>query len=131
MLKKAQKTAQREAIMAYLKDNRMHPPVADIYAAVSEQIGTISLTTVYNTLMLLEKEGLLKEIPVHGSAGKRFDPYPYRHDHIICRSCNKIVDLDITNRPKLPIEHLCGFDPADLSISIYGLCSECRLKAEG
>ncbi len=130
MLKKAQKTAQREAIMSYLKDNRMHPSVADIYAAVSEQLGTISLTTVYNTLMLLQKEGYLKEVPVYGSSGKRFDPSPIRHDHIICRACNKVIDLDIAKRPEIPVECLCGFEPTDLEISIYGLCPECRKKSE-
>lgn len=116
--------------MAYLKDNCNHPSVADIYTAVSEQLGTISLATVYNTLMLLEKEGLVKEIPVHGSSGKRFDPDSKRHDHIICRACNKIVDLEAEVRLKIPAECLCGFDPADLTISIYGLCSDCRRKAE-
>lgn len=130
MLKKAQKTAQRAAIISYLKNNRMHPSVADIYASVSEQLGTISLTTVYNTLMLLEKEGHLKEVPVYGSSGKRFDPNPIHHDHIICRVCNKVVDLDIAKRPEIPVECLWGFDPTDLAISIYGLCSECRRKAE-
>ncbi len=130
MLKKAQRTAQREAIMTYLKDNCNHPSVADIYAAVSEQLGIISLTTVYNTLMLLEKEGLVKEIPVHGSSGKRFDPDCKRHNHIICRVCNTIVDLDAEVSLKIPVDHLCGFDPSDLAINIYGLCSDCRRKAE-
>jgi len=130
MLKKAQKTAQREAILAYLKDNRTHPTVAEIYAAVSEKLGTISLTTVYNTLLLLQKDGHLQEVPVHGSSGKRFDANYIRHDHLICRSCNKVVDLDLANRPKIPAECLCGFEPTDLEISIYGLCSDCRRKTE-
>lgn len=130
MLKKAQKTAQREAIMSYLKDNRNHPSVADIYAAVSEQIGTISLTTVYNTLMLLQKEGLLKEIPVHGSSGKRFDPNSFPHDHLICTSCGLIVDITQTSAINISPEHLQGFEIQEISVKVYGLCPQCHNKAK-
>jgi Fur family transcriptional regulator, peroxide stress response regulator len=130
MLKKAQKTAQREAIMCYLKDNRNHPSVADIYAAVSEQLGTISLTTVYNTLMLLEKEGLLKEIPVHGSSGKRFDPNSFPHDHLICTSCGSIVDIPQTSAINISPEYLHGFEIQEISVKVYGLCSACKNKPE-
>ena len=130
MLKKAQKTAQREAIMAYLKDNRMHPSVADIYAAVSEQLGTISLTTVYNTLLLLEKEGMLKEIPVHGSSGKRFDPNSLPHDHLICTSCGLIVDIPQTSAINISPEYLHGFEIQEISVKIYGLCPQCKNKSK-
>jgi len=129
MDRKSHKTAQRAAILEYLKGNTLHPSVADIYETVSKQLNTISLTTVYNTLMLLERKGLVQEVPSCGSAGKRFDPNAAPHDHLICRSCNAIFDLDPSLRPKISAEYLHGFDPKDIVITVYGLCPDCKKSA--
>ncbi len=125
MDKKSHKTAQRAAILEYLRGNTDHPSAAHIYEAVSRQLSAISLTTVYNTLMHLERKGLVQEVPSCGSAGKRFDPNAAPHDHLICRSCNAIFNLDPSLRPPIGAEHLHGFDPKDIVITVYGLCPDC------
>jgi len=131
MNKKHQRTAQRAAIMNYLEGNTSHPSARDIYEAVQESLSTVSLATVYNNLIILEEEGLIREIPVPGGAGKRYDANIDPHDHLICTSCRKIIDIPAAKAVKIAPEHLQGFTVQDVSVKIYGLCPDCRNQAEG
>jgi Fur family transcriptional regulator, peroxide stress response regulator len=132
--KKPQRTAQRLAILDFLKDNKSHPSVKDIYEHVSEKLSNISMTTVYNTLELLKLQGQVLELPItiHGE-GKRFDSNVTPHDHIICTSCNRVVDieLNINHALLLTEKQQCGFDIKKISINVYGLCPECKSKEKG
>ena len=46
-------TAQRIAILGFMRENPVHPTAEVVFAALSGEIGSLSLTTVYNTLKLL------------------------------------------------------------------------------
>lgn len=131
MEKKPQRTAQRLAILDYLKDNKSHPSVKDIYEHVSEKLSNISMTTVYNTLELLKLQGQVLELPItiHGE-GKRFDSNMTPHDHIICTNCCRVVDIkiDLNHTLLLSQEQPHGFDINKISINIYGVCPECKNK---
>jgi Fur family transcriptional regulator, peroxide stress response regulator len=122
------KTAQREAILNYLKDNKSHPSITDIYNHVSKQLSTISMTTVYNTMDLLKKERLVFELPMIHGEGRRFDSNPVLHDHLICDTCNKIFDIDVDIDHSLLIseEQRRGFDITETCINIYGTCLKCQ-----
>lgn len=122
------KTAQRSAIINYLKENTSHPTINDIYNAVSKQLSTISVTTVYNTMDLLEKDGLVIEIPVLSGEGRRYDSNPIPHDHLICNTCGAVfdVDVDVDRSLLLNEKQQEGFDIKKISINIYGHCPDCK-----
>lgn len=130
MIKKPQKTAQRAAILAYLEGNRSHPSVNEIYQAVSQKISTISLATVYNTLTLLERMGLIRQVIAPGIGAKRYDTVIVPHDHLICVSCGKIVDVRTSLRNNVPDQPLQGFDIHQVSSSLFGLCPQCKKKGK-
>jgi len=131
MEKKPQRTAQRLAILDYLKDNKSHPSVKDIYEHVSEKLSNISMTTVYNTLELLKLRGLVLELPItiHGE-GKRFDSNVTPHDHIICTVCGRVVDIeiDVNHALLLTEEQKHGFDIREISINVFGVCPACKSR---
>lgn len=130
MEKKPQRTAQRLAILDYIKDSKSHPSVKDIYRHVSKQLSTISMTTVYNTMELLKKEGLVFELPMLHGEGRRFDSNPDFHDHLVCNSCGTIIDIDVDVDHSLLLteKQQQGFDIRDISINVYGVCSQCKNK---
>lgn len=134
MVKKPQKTAQRTAILSYMKDNKgYHPTIADIYSAVSEKLSTISMATVYNTMNLLVKEGIVRELPAILGDGVRFDYNLVPHHHLICNVCNKFVDVDlydIHHSMVLSEEQRKGFDIKKISIKIYGVCPDCQNREQ-
>jgi Fur family peroxide stress response transcriptional regulator len=130
MMKKYHKTAQRAAIIQYLKSNRHHPSITDIYNNVSKKLSTISMTTVYNTVDLLKKDGLISELPSRSDEGKRYDPNPSPHDHLICSICGTIVDIeiDVDHSSLLNEEQQKGFDIDEVSFNVLGVCPNCKKK---
>jgi Fur family transcriptional regulator, peroxide stress response regulator len=130
MMKKYHKTAQRAAIMQYLKNNRHHPNITDIYNNVSKKLSTISMTTVYNTVDLLKKDGLINELPARNDEGRRYDPNPNPHDHLICSICGTIVDIeiDVDHSSLLNEEQQKGFDIDEVSFNVLGVCPNCKKK---
>lgn len=51
---------QRLKVLEYLIQNRCHPTVEQIYFDLCKEIPTLSKTTIYNTLRVLEEAGLVK-----------------------------------------------------------------------
>ena len=128
MKKNYHKTAQRAAILEYLKNNKHHPNIIDIYKNVSKKLSTISMTTVYNTIDLLKKEGLVQELAVRHHEGMRFDSNITPHDHLICRICGSVIDieLNIDHSSLLTEKQKNGFDIRETRIRFYGACSKCK-----
>ena len=120
-------TPQRLAILEYLDGNKEHPSAEDVYKAVSRKFPTMSLATVYNTLMTLKQRGLVKELTVD-PLRMRFDPQPTPHHHLICVDCRKIIDIHTRFRINLPEMEQEGFEIVGNHIEFYGRCSKCKNK---
>jgi len=120
-------TPQRLAILEYLDGNKKHPSAEDVYKAVSKKFPTMSLATVYNTLMTLKQRGLVKELTMD-PLKMRFDPQPTPHHHLICMDCRKIIDIHSRFKIPLPEEENEGFEIVGNHIEFYGRCSKCKNK---
>ena len=128
MEKHRHNTAQHAAILKYLKKNKNHPNIIDIYKNVSKKLSTISMTTVYNTMDLLKKDGLVHELTAHNGDGIRFDSNLNPHDHLICSICGTIVDIEINvdHSSLLNEEQQKGFDINEVSFNVLGVCPNCK-----
>jgi len=122
------KTPQRKIIVNYLKNNSSHPTAREIYDAVSQKNGIISLATVYNTLSLMKKEGMVRELAITNFDHKRYDPNVKPHAHLICISCGKITDVSLPLHVGVPNELREGFIIKDSEVNFYGLCPVCAEK---
>ena len=91
----------RDAIVALLEENPIHPTVDWIHGQLREDHPRVSLATVYRTLRLLVADGTLCELPF-GTSESRFGlAMEQRHYHFICERCHKILDLGIRPRTRL------------------------------
>jgi Fe2+ or Zn2+ uptake regulation protein len=100
----------------------------DILHRVREKAPQISMSTVYYTLDMLKREGLIKELEFY-DRDNRYDVNVSDHINLICRSCGKIEDFT----GELPfssegIEEQTGFHPEGMRYEYYGYCKECRRK---
>jgi len=120
-------TPQRLAILEFLDGNKEHPSAEDVYKAVSKKFPTMSLATVYNTLMTLKQRGLVKELTMD-PLRMRFDPQPTPHHHLICVDCRKIIDIHTRLRVNLPEMEQEGFEIVGNHIEFYGRCPKCKNK---
>ncbi len=126
---KLKQTPQRLAIINFLKDNKEHPSVEDVYKAIFEQFPTISLATVYNNLEVLKNLGMLKELTIDPDK-KHFDPNTTPHHHLICNACKRIVDIDLDFDLNLPDELKNDFEIIGNHVEFYGICPDCRHKLQ-
>ncbi|MDH7480054.1 MAG: Fur family transcriptional regulator, partial [Syntrophomonadaceae bacterium] len=87
-------THQRLVILDYLLHSKDHPSAEAIYADLRQRYPTISLATVYNTLEMLAKVGLVIDLGAPGER-RRFDGNMTDHSHYFCTSCGRVTDLHI------------------------------------
>jgi Fe2+ or Zn2+ uptake regulation protein len=100
----------------------------DILQSVREKAPQISMSTVYYTLDMLKREGLIKELEFY-DRNNRYDINVSDHINLICRNCGKIEDFT----GELPlssevIEKQTGFHPMGMRYEYYGYCRKCSRK---
>ena len=121
-----QVTAQR---LAVLRAVATHPhATADTVAeAVRAEIGSISLQAVYDSLSLLVSEGLLRRIQPSGSPARFEDRVGDNHHHLICRVCNRMVDVDCATgaAPCLQAVDDQGYRIEMAEVTYWGVCPDC------
>jgi Fe2+ or Zn2+ uptake regulation protein len=87
-----QLTAQRIAIAQFVLNSTEHPSAEDVFQAVSGTLPLVSKATVYNTLNLLVRQGLLIALKLQGG-GVRYDPLLSPHSHFLDTQTNRLVDI--------------------------------------
>ena len=120
-------TAQRIAILGFMRENPVHPTAEVVYAALSGEIGSLSLTTVYNTLKLLVEHGLVSMLTIDDTF-KCFDGNVNMHAHLMCRECKKIFDMPMPKEVADFVGALDGFEPEDVQLYVKGICKDCKNK---
>ncbi len=128
---KVRMTPQRHAILEYLYNAYTHPTADEIYKALEGKFPNMSVATVYNNLRVFKDVGLVREL-TYGDSSSRFDCVTSDHYHVICESCEKIVDFHYPGLDEVETlaEHVTGFKVKSHRMEIYGLCPECSKKEQ-
>ncbi len=124
-------TVQRRAILEAVLDLDNHPTADQVYAHLSERTPDISRTTVYRTLETLVRIGSITKA-CHPGSVVRYDPHVEIHHHLICQSCDQVIDITDEKLDALPIPDTSpfGFEVSDFRVQLRGTCSRCREKEE-
>lgn len=118
---------QRIVIMEYLLSHRTHPTVDAIYKALSPKMPTLSRTTVYNTLKLLEENKAILELSID-KCNSHYDGDTSRHSHFMCRECGKIIDIAEQNNTMACESYEASYIIEETEIYYRGLCKDCIEK---
>jgi Fe2+ or Zn2+ uptake regulation protein len=117
-----QPSAQRLAIAEYVLVTRAHPSADTVFARVRARIPMISRATVYNTLNLLVRKGLLKQLVL--AEGKVvFDPNVEPHHHFVDDETGAIHDVAWDALDVHRIEKLRGVDVREYQVVLRGAWS--------
>jgi Fur family ferric uptake transcriptional regulator len=124
-----QVTAQRLAVMRAVT-RRPHATADALADAARDDIGTISLQSVYDALAVLVTEGLIRRIQPAGSPARFEDRVGDNHHHLICRLCGRVVDVDcaVGAAPCLTAADNKGYEIDEAEIAYWGRCPECLAK---
>lgn len=121
-----QVTAQRLAILRAVGAHP-HSTADDIDKVVRVEIGAISRQAVYDALAVLTDKGLLRRIQPAGSPGRFENRVDDNHHHLICRTCNRMVDVDcaVGETPCLTAADDLGYEIDEAEVIYWGRCPEC------
>ena len=119
-------TPQREQIFRVLAGNQSHPTAEAVWAAVREQMPSVSQKTVYETLHELVALGELQQIDL-GLGARKYDPNVDEHHHLVCSSCGDVQDLHADfSHLTLPTDRGRGFAVANAEVIFRGVCANCQ-----
>ncbi|HBM79350.1 MAG: Fur family transcriptional regulator [Clostridiales bacterium] len=113
----------RTKVLEYLLKYRSHPTVDEIYKALSDEIPTLSKTTIYNTLNLFVQKGITQVIVIEENE-TRYDADTSVHGHFKCQQCGKIYDVSV-DISGMKVQGLDGFQVKEKHIYFKGICKEC------
>jgi Fur family transcriptional regulator, stress-responsive regulator len=121
-----QVTAQRLAVLRAVSD-RPHRTADDICTVVRAEIGAISRQAVYDSLTALTDKGLLRRIQPAGSPARYEDRVGDNHHHLICRTCNEMIDVDcaVGDTPCLTAADDSGYEVDEAEVIYWGRCPQC------
>ncbi len=86
-------TRQREALLRVLTEAADHPDAAELHRRAKGIDDTVSLATVYRTLSVLEREGVVQRHSFE-SGGARFEVADRsHHDHIVDVDTGAIIEF--------------------------------------
>jgi Fur family ferric uptake transcriptional regulator len=125
-------TPQRETILSVFQDLQKgkHLSAEDLYNVLQDKGDPISLSTIYRTLKLMARMGILRELEF-AEGHKHYElnqPYPYHHHHLICVKCNKTIEFKSDSVLKIGSKTAkkSGFHLLDCQLSIHAICPQCQ-----
>jgi Fur family transcriptional regulator, ferric uptake regulator len=123
-------TQQREEIAEVVFSSSEHLSVEEIEARLRAKGERIGKATIYRTLEMLVRSGLVEEYDF-GEGFKR-----YKHlfgqtlvrEHLICTECGKVEEVETRELVQLQEElaRAHGFQPARHRLEMYGICAACQ-----
>jgi len=120
-------TPQRMMILSAIENSDNHISAEEIYAQVMAKYPYVNISTVYRTLELLKRLGLVTETDL-GEGRVRYHPADKgHHHHLVCTECGAIIDLDESTLSPLKSALLREYKfVADLRhLAILGRCVKC------
>ena len=120
-------TPQRIMILSAIENSDNHISAEEIYAQVVAKYPNVNISTVYRTLELLKRLGLVTETDM-GEGRVRYHPVGKgHHHHLVCQECGAIIALDESLLSSLKSALLREYKfSADLRhLAILGRCVKC------
>jgi len=123
-------TAQRRLLLELLRDADEHIDAKELYRRASARDESIGPATVYRSLNLFKKLGLVEKRRL----GKVSCYYEIKqspeHQHLVCQGCGKVIEFRNPLVGKLikAIRREHGFKITKAELYLEGYCPECEEK---
>jgi len=121
-------TSQRALILEIIRRGQGHLDADEVYRQAREKQPRLSLSTVYRTLQLLKRLGLVEEVHFD-EAHHHYEVKPSsEHHHLVCLGCGKVIEFSypLTRYVKRNVTEAKDFEIVDAEIRMTGYCPRCR-----
>jgi len=120
-------TPQRMMVLSAIERSDHHISAEEIHAQVVARYPHVNISTVYRTLELLNRLGLVTETDMGGGRVRYHPADKGHHHHLVCQECGRVIDLDETvlHQLKEIIKKEYNFDPEMRHLAFFGRCADC------
>ena len=114
--------------MDLIRGGEGHLDADELYRRAKERYPRISLSTVYRTLQLFKRLGLVEERHL----GEEHHHYEAKgraqHHHLICLGCGKVVEFEcpFAGQMREEVGRENDFEITEAEVYLAGYCSGCR-----
>jgi Fur family transcriptional regulator, ferric uptake regulator len=127
-------TAQRKLLIGIIQDSPRHLDAAMLLRMATEKDPNVDRATVYRTIALLKRLGLIDELDLMHLEGEKhyYEAKTSRdHCHMACFGCGAIMEYASSSfeRLKKEIARRSGFEIRVVRLEVGGLCGRCRKAA--
>jgi len=124
-------TQQRRAILSVIETARKHLDASQILRLAQRIDASVDRSTVYRTLGLLKRQGMIDELDLmhlNGEAHYYERKSGTDHIHMACLRCGKISEFvsEVFDALKRQMESDCRFRILVARLEIGGYCAACR-----
>jgi Fur family ferric uptake transcriptional regulator len=124
-------TSQRRAVLEVIETANKHLDAGRILRKAQQRNASVDRSTVYRTLSLLKRHGLIDELDLMhlNGEGHYYERKLGRdHIHMACLRCGKISEFvsERFDSLKRQLEQECRFHIIVARLEVGGYCSDCR-----
>jgi len=122
-------TPQRRAVIRAIASSHDHLTPAAICNKVQKTRADIGLVTIYRTLEMLDRLGLICEVHAPGNRRSFLVRRPQEHHHhLICAGCGVVIDFTDCDLAKLGerLQEETGFSIESHLLEFLGRCRACQ-----
>lgn len=118
-------TRQRQAILRVIAESTDHPDANELYRRVHAVEPTTSLSTVYRTMAILERRGVIHRHSFEGAPARFETADTSHHDHIVDLDTGEVIEFRSPRIEELQAQIAAelGFDVVRHRLELY-----CRRK---
>ena len=120
-------THQRALILEIIRQGQGHLDADEIHRRARQKYSRLSLSTVYRTLQLFKKLGLVEEVHFD-EEHHHYEAKPsVEHHHLVCLACARVIEFyyPLSRYVKKSVPEAKGFEIVGTEIHLTGYCPQC------
>ncbi len=108
--------------------SNQHHTAEGLYKLLLQQGGEIGVATIYRVLTQCEQAGLVTRLQFDDGPAMFELSQNDHHDHFICTRCGQVDEFhdNIIEARQQEIAAEAGYEIADHSMILYGICATCQ-----
>ena len=118
-------TPQRQLVLDAVRELG-HATPEQVCAQVQRSAPAVNITTVYRTLDLMERLGLVRHTHL-GHGAPSYSEREHEHVHLVCHACGSVTEMpaDLMNGLADRLRDSAGFDLDVTHVALSGRCAGC------
>lgn len=121
-------TNQRALILNIIRKGQGHLDAEEVHRRAQRKQPRLNLSTVYRTLQVFKKLGLVEELHLDETHHHYEMKPPTQHYHLICLGCGRIIEFEypLARLIKRNVPQARYFEITGSEVTMTGYCPRCR-----